>query len=129
MLSSEDSLRDCEMFFPQSIGRTSAVRFAVRPPDMSVTIGALTIAANYELPEHFFYLPNQFWRHKNRRTVIEALHILKRQGHDLVVAASGKPEDYRHSHHYQALRSLVNSAAWQIVFGLLEWCHVNMCLP
>ncbi len=109
MLSSEDSLRDCERFFPQSIGRTSAVRFAIRPPDMSDHDGARAIANGYNLPEHFFYLPNQFWRHKNHRTVIEALQILKRQGHDLVVAASGKPEDYRHSHHYQTLQSLVNS--------------------
>jgi glycosyltransferase involved in cell wall biosynthesis len=109
MLSSEDSLRDCEMFFPQSIGRTAAVRFAVRPPDISDYDGARAIANGYDLPEQFFYLPNQFWKHKNHRTVIEALHILKRQGYDLVVAASGKPEDYRHSHHYEALQSLVDS--------------------
>jgi glycosyltransferase involved in cell wall biosynthesis len=109
MLSSEDSRRDCEMFFPQSIGRTSAVRFAVRPPDVSDYDGARAIANGYNLPEHFFYLPNQFWRHKNHRTVIEAIHILKSQGFNLVVAASGKPEDYRHSHHYQTLHSLVDS--------------------
>jgi glycosyltransferase involved in cell wall biosynthesis len=109
MLSSDDSLRDCEMFFPQSIGRTSTVRFAVRPPHVSNYDGARAIAHGYNLPEHFFYLPNQFWKHKNHRTVIEALHILKRQGHDLVVAASGKPEDYRHSHHYEKLQSLVDT--------------------
>jgi glycosyltransferase involved in cell wall biosynthesis len=109
MLSSEDSLRDCEMFFPRSIGKTSAVPFAVLPPDVSDYDGALAIAASYKLPKHFFYLPNQFWKHKNHRTVIEALHILKQQKYDLVVAASGKPEDYRHSHHYEALRSLVHS--------------------
>lgn len=109
MLSSQDSLRDCERFFPQSIGRTSAVRFAVRPPDVWNYDGARAIANGYHLPEHFFYLPNQFWKHKNHRTVIEALHLLKRQGYDTVVAASGKPEDYRHSHHYETLQSLVDS--------------------
>jgi glycosyltransferase involved in cell wall biosynthesis len=119
MLSSEDSLRDCEMFFPQSIGRTSAVRFAVLSPDVSDYGGALAIAASYKLPEHFFYLPNQFWKHKNHRTVIEALHILKQQGCELVVAASGKPEDYRHSHHYEALRSLVHSRGLADNFRLL----------
>jgi glycosyltransferase involved in cell wall biosynthesis len=109
MLSSEDSLRDCERFFPKSIGRTSAVRFAVRPPDVSDYDGARAIANGYNLPESFFYLPNQFWKHKNHRTVIDALHLLKGKGYDVVVAASGKPEDYRHSHYYETLQSLVDS--------------------
>ena len=109
MLSSEDSRRDCENFFPQSIGRTSVVRFAVLPPDVSDYDGARAIADEYKLPEHFFYLPNQFWKHKNHCIVIEALHLLKHQGHKIVVAATGKPDDYRHRDHYEMLRSLVAS--------------------
>jgi glycosyltransferase involved in cell wall biosynthesis len=109
MVSSETSLRDCEMFFPQSIGRTSAVRFAVLPPDVPDYNGVREVAASYKLPEHFFYLPNQFWKHKNHLTVIEALHILKQQGYDFVVAASGKPNDPRHPDHYAKLQSLVES--------------------
>jgi glycosyltransferase involved in cell wall biosynthesis len=119
MLSSEDSRRDCERFFPQSIGRTSVVHFAVLPPDASDFEGIRRIVANYKLPEHFFYLPNQFWKHKNHQTVIEALHILKQQGFDLVVAASGKPEDYRHPEHYKALQSLVVSLGLKHNFRFL----------
>ena len=74
-----------------------------------MTIAPVRLPQGYNLPEHFFYLPNQFWRHKNHRIVIEALHISKQKGYDLVVAASGKPEDHRHSHHYETLQSLVHS--------------------
>lgn len=119
MLSSEDSQRDCERFFPQSIGRTSVVRFAVLPPDAPDFEGTRRILSNYKLPEHFFYLPNQFWKHKNHRIVIEALHILKQQGFDLVVAASGKPEDYRHPEHYKTLQSLVVSLGLKHNFRFL----------
>ncbi len=80
MLSSEDCRRDCESFFPQSIGRISVVRFAVRPPDTGDYGSARAIADSYKLPAQFFYLPNQFWNHKNHRVVIEALHVLKQQG-------------------------------------------------
>ncbi len=119
MLSSEDSRRDCENFFPQSIGRTSVVRFAVLPPDVSNCDGARAIADEYKLPKHFFYLPNQFWKHKNHRVVIEALHLLKQQGHELVVAATGKTSDYRHRDHYEMLRSLVVSYGLEDNFRFL----------
>ena len=119
MLSSEDTRRDCESIFPLTIGRTSVVHFAVPPPDALDYIYARTIAASYELPEHFFYLPNQFWKHKNHRVVIEAVHLLKQQGQDMVVAASGKPQDLRHPDHYASLTSLVDSRGLKNNFRFL----------
>jgi glycosyltransferase involved in cell wall biosynthesis len=86
---------------------------------MSSYNGLRTIADGYKLPEQFFYLPNQFWKHKNHRVVIEALHLLKQQGQEIVVAATGKQDDYRHRDHYEMLRSLVESYGLQDNFRLL----------
>ena len=85
---------------------------------------------SYQLPRDFFYLPNQFWKHKNqRRRDRSSQHISKQKGYDLVVAASGKAEDHRHSRHYETLQSLVFiHLAWQITFVSLEWCRGNMFL-
>jgi glycosyltransferase involved in cell wall biosynthesis len=112
MLSSEDSRSDCEGFFPQSVGRTSVVRSAMLPPALSDLDGDRAIALSYQLPERYFYLPNQFWKHKNHRTVIEALRILQRKGYNTVVAASGRAEDYRHPEHFAGLE------AWVSAYGL-----------
>jgi glycosyltransferase involved in cell wall biosynthesis len=108
MLSSEDSRSDCEAFFPRSRGRTSVVRSAMLPPNLSEDDGDPAIASLYQLPDRYFYLPNQFWKHKNHRTVIEALRILRQKGHNTVVAASGRAEDYRHPGHFAALQTLVH---------------------
>lgn len=108
MLSSEDSRSDCETFFPRSMGRTSVVRSAMLPPNISEDDGDPPIASLYQLPERYFYLPNQFWKHKNHRTVIEALRILRQEGYNTVVAASGRAEDYRHPEHFAALQTLVH---------------------
>jgi glycosyltransferase involved in cell wall biosynthesis len=108
MLSSEDSRSDCETFFPRSMGRTSVVRSAMLPPNLSEDDGDPPIASLYQLPERYFYLPNQFWKHKNHRTVIDALRILRQKGYNTVVAASGRPEDYRHPDHFAALQTLVH---------------------
>jgi glycosyltransferase involved in cell wall biosynthesis len=109
MLSSEDSRSDCEAFFPQSVGRTAVVRSAMLPPDLSDVDGDRAIALGYQLPECYFYLPNQFWKHKNHRTVIEALRILRQKGSNPVVAASGREEDYRHPEHFAGLQALVSA--------------------
>jgi glycosyltransferase involved in cell wall biosynthesis len=109
MLSSEDSRSDCEAFFPQSVGRTSVVRSAMLPPDSSDVDSDRAIALGYQLPECYFYLPNQFWKHKNHGTVIEALRILRQKGSNPVVAASGREEDYRHPDHFAGLQALVSA--------------------
>jgi glycosyltransferase involved in cell wall biosynthesis len=127
MLSSEDSRSDCEAFFPRSVGRTSVVRFATLPPKLSEGDGDCAIASSYQLPERYFYLPNQFWKHKNHRTVIEALRILRQKGQDPVVAASGRAEDYRHPEHFAALQSLVAACGLTHNFrflGILPRPHV-----
>ena len=127
MLSSEDSRSDCESFFPQSVGRTSVVRSAMLTPELSDLDGNRAIALSYQLPQEFFYLPNQFWKHKNHRTVIEALRILRQKGHNTVVAASGRAEDYRHPEHFAGLQTLVSAYGLTHNFrflGILPRPHV-----
>ncbi|MER8991561.1 glycosyltransferase family 1 protein [Mesorhizobium sp. M0678] len=80
MLSSEDALADCETFYPASRGKTAVVRFAI---DLDPgTVMARTEAARraHDLPERFFFLPNQFWIHKNHKVVVEALQHIARLG-------------------------------------------------
>ena len=107
MLSSEDARADCEKFYPSSIGRTVVVRFGVHIDPADLNVDPTQVAREYELPERFFYLPNQFWKHKNHRLVVDALSMLKRKGHDIVVAVSGNPNDPRHPEFFQTLKQLV----------------------
>ncbi len=51
--------------------------------------------------------------------MIEAVHRLKQQGQNVVVAASGKPQDLRHPDHYASLTSLVDSLGLQYNFRFL----------
>jgi len=120
MLSSEDARRDCEQFYPAAVGRTSVVRFAVYLDPEVLRTNPQETATSYGLPGHFFYLPNQFWRHKNHSVVIEALHLLKRRGYDLVVATSGKVGDSRHPQYYDSLRSRVENLGLVGQFRFLE---------
>ncbi|MER9228550.1 glycosyltransferase [Mesorhizobium sp. M0664] len=80
MLSSEDALADCETFYPASRGKTAVVRFAIHLDPAAVMARAEAARRAHDLPERFFFLPNQFWIHKNHSVVVEALKHIDRLG-------------------------------------------------
>ncbi len=118
MLSSEDARQDAERFYPASRGRTVVVRFAVLPPQVDLHDPS-QVLATYGLPSRFLYLPNQFWKHKNHAVVIDALALLKARGTEVIVAASGNPNDTRHLDHYRRLVERVQALGLASEFRLL----------
>ena len=119
MLSSDDAKQDCERFYPSTRGRTHVVRFAVPAADAIDVVAARDIANGYGLPESFFFLPNQFWKHKNHECVIAALQLLKGNGREIVVAASGMQADPRDPEHFPRLQRLIESCDLAQNFRLL----------
>jgi glycosyltransferase involved in cell wall biosynthesis len=100
LLSSESALRDFRRFYPGSTSNISVVRFATWPAASSLSADPPAVIAQYDLPSRYFYLPNQFWRHKNHQVAINALALLKRRGLDVVVAASGSKDDPREPNYF-----------------------------
>lgn len=103
MVSSEDTRQACLSLYRLPPDRVHAVRFAVRPPEPLDDDAARRVADRYGLPERYFFMPNQFWVHKNHRLVVEALALLKSRGANVTVVASGKQVDGRNPAHVPAL--------------------------
>lgn len=79
VLSSQDALRDCERLYPLSHGKTAVVRFTVDlDPERHIRRRA-EVVQRYGLPHAYFFLPNQFWTHKNHLLVVEALNLLAKR--------------------------------------------------
>jgi glycosyltransferase involved in cell wall biosynthesis len=104
MLSSEDSRRACEHFYPTTVGRTRVVRFAVPAGQPIGKAEARAIADGYGLPEHFFFMPNQFWQHKNHLLVLDALALMRERGKSVVIAVSGKQADPRNPAYFSQVQ-------------------------
>lgn len=62
--------------------------------------------ARYALPRAYFYVPNQFWVHKNHRIVIEAARRLGKAGLEVDLVFTGGTQDYRDGGHYDGLKAL-----------------------
>ena len=119
MLSSQDSMRICLSRYHVDRDRLALARFSVMTDSVPDAAAARAVATHYGLPEHFFYLPNQFWRHKNHLLVLEALALLRQWGLPIVVAASGRTLDPRHPDHFPALEGRIRELQISDQFRLL----------
>ncbi|MGF6311251.1 glycosyltransferase involved in cell wall biosynthesis [Bradyrhizobium sp. i1.8.4] len=131
MLSSESAFRDFRAYYPHASNRVSVVRFATQPPAAFLDIDPSEVIAAYNLPTNYFYLPNQFYRHKNHQLVVEALAILKRRGVEVVVCASGSTEDRREPGYYDLINSEIGKRGLDTHFrhlGVIPLPHVYALL-
>ncbi|WP_426441662.1 glycosyltransferase family 4 protein [Bradyrhizobium genosp. P] len=131
MLSSVSGLKDLRRFYPNPKNDVSVIRFATEPPSAMLGANPADVLANYKLPSRYFYLPNQFWRHKNHYVVIDALAILKQRGFDPVVAASGSTEDPREPGYFESAMEQVKARGLDTNFrhlGLIPLAHVYALL-
>jgi glycosyltransferase involved in cell wall biosynthesis len=127
MVSSQDAKHDCETFYIKSVGRVDAVPFAIRM-GTGVGLDALqVIRLHHKLPEKFYFLPNQFWKHKNHLNIVKSLKILKDAGSEVTIVASGNPVDGRNPTHPQQVLDLVTRYGLKerfIFLGLIPFQHI-----
>ncbi|QPF82974.1 glycosyltransferase family 4 protein [Bradyrhizobium genosp. L] len=131
MLSSESALRDFRAYYPRVKNNVRVVRFATQPQLGLLNTDPAEVIAAYGLPQNYFYLPNQFYRHKNHQLVVDALAILKERGADVVVCASGSTEDRREPGYYDQVNAEVHSRGLERHFrhvGIIPFSHVYALL-
>lgn len=106
VVSSDSVLKDLKAFYPNYNTQVQVVHFAVTHPSYDY-LDIHKLRADYDLPENYFFAPNQFWAHKNQITIIKAVAELKQQGIDVVVAFSGKENDNRNPDYFPGLKKFV----------------------
>jgi glycosyltransferase involved in cell wall biosynthesis len=125
MFSSEDARTTFERFYPLSVGKNHVARFAI--PTQECQEDIVNIMDTYKIPHHFFFLPNQFWKHKNHECVIRALAIAKEQGHEIVVVSTGQKSDIRDALYFPKIESLVKELGLVdnfIMLGVIPYQHI-----
>jgi glycosyltransferase involved in cell wall biosynthesis len=127
LLSSETAFRDFQKFYPSSSGNVSVVRFATQPALDLLATKPSNVIMKYGLPQKYFYLPNQFWRHKNHQVVLDALVILKKRRFEVVVAATGSTQDPREPDYFKRFTRQVEALGLETNFrylGMIPADHV-----
>lgn len=110
IVSSQVAYDDLQRFYQVPEGKLAILRFYKQPVFNPVTQTRKSSLDKYQLPENFFYLPNQFWAHKNHTIVINALKLLANEGLEATVVCSGNTHDYRNPNFFFELIQRVEHA-------------------
>lgn len=102
-LSSADSYNDFTSFFPDVSEKAHIYRFAAVLSETMLKENVEICRSKYQLPDHFIYLPNQFWKHKNHELAFKAWKILTDRGFRIPLVLTGNPKDYRFPELYNNL--------------------------
>lgn len=103
MLSSQSARRDLAAFSPNPAARIHVVPFAVQPVLPVTDEGVSAARAAHGLTAPYFFLPNQFWQHKNHGAALEAVALAARQYPDILLVLSGQAADQRATDYAQTL--------------------------
>jgi glycosyltransferase involved in cell wall biosynthesis len=110
IVSSNDALKDCIKFEPSGKDKVRLLHFVsqvktdVYVDDQGITKSVFT---KYNISGRYFYLPNQFWRHKNHTVVIKAVAVLKNEGTDVKVLCSGNIKALENREYIESLQQLM----------------------
>ena len=130
VVSSQDAYNDFSKFAPEYQAKAQILRFVSKPNEKYAKLNAndkIILTKKYNLPDSFFYLPNQFWKHKNHQTVFEAVKYLKDGGINIFMVCSGQMSDYRHASFVEKLKQYIqhyNLSRQIILLGLIDYADV-----
>jgi len=129
ILSSNDAFADFKAFSPEFYNKGRILRFVAQPEQKLINNDQNLenkILEKYGLIRtEFFYLPNQFWQHKNHKVAFEALALLKQKNKNLTLVCSGKMSDYRNQNHIQSLKEFIKANDLDIrLLGMIEYDDV-----
>ncbi|WP_315875368.1 glycosyltransferase [Leptolyngbya sp. 7M] len=107
VLSSNMAKQDFDRLYPDAASRSVVMHFATALVPEWFQLNPLLTQAKYGLPDRFFLVSNQFWKHKDHNVIIKALDLLKQQRITPLVVCTGKTFDPRHPEYCdQLLRSI-----------------------
>jgi glycosyltransferase involved in cell wall biosynthesis len=103
LVSSNDVLKDFHAFAPGAPVEPHVVPFVAQLPEGIYDSDPASVCGKYHIPERFFYLPNQFWKHKNHLIVLDALKILADRSVEICVVSTGSTGDWRNSSYFSSV--------------------------
>ncbi len=110
ILSSYDAYNDYKSVAPEYLHKAAVLQFVSQPDKTYFDIQENEkndILRKYQLPEDFYYLPNQFWKHKNHMLVFESIKMLRDEKTEICLACSGHLHDHRHEKYIDELKEFI----------------------
>ena len=110
VVSSNDALNDLKNFAPGYYTKTNVLHFVSQPINKYDELDKRMLEKKYNINDNFFYMPNQFWKHKNHLTVFKAIECLKKEGLEVKLVCTGYLLDYRNKAYIDEIYSFIKKS-------------------
>lgn len=110
VFSSFDALKDMKKFAPNYEDKARVLQFVSQPNSRYFELDEhdkSLLLQKYKIKDDFFYIPNQFWKHKNHMMIFEAINELKKDGVEINIVCTGYLGDYRNKTYIDDIRKVV----------------------
>ena len=131
VVSSHDAKKDLLTFKDATEDKIKVLQFVSQPnhkKEVSTVELRKSIEEKYGFEGSFFYLPNQFWKHKNHLVALKAIGVMKKKGLNPLLITTGLMHDFRNKNeHIDNLLNYVKEHQLEdnIKFlGLIPYQHV-----
>ena len=127
VLSSYDALNDFKNFAPKYETKVDVLQFVSQADQQYFILKKQDeeiLRKKYELARDFFYIPNQFWRHKNHMLVFKVVKTLVDEGNNICIVCTGYLKDYRNKDYIEEIHHFIKTNKLEkniILLGLIDY--------
>ena len=107
LLSRYDAQQDLKKVSKNAYTKSVVSQFYFQSPKKNEIVGLKKLKKKFNLKDKFFYMPNQYWSHKNHITVLKSLKYLKDKNKNFLVVSTGHSHDHRNNAYFNEIFDFV----------------------
>lgn len=110
IVSSNDVKNDLEIVSKLASKKAVVSPFVFLSPEKNEILKYSFLKTKFKLPSKYFYLPNQYWMHKNHKVVLNSLLYLKNKDKlkNIFIVSSGSKEEHRNTKYFYELKKFID---------------------
>jgi hypothetical protein len=110
LLISNDARKDLKKISHAAYNNSVISKFVFQIPAKKEIIGLSVLKKKYKFNTLFFYIPNQYWVHKNHFVILKAIKYIKKKNNlkKILILSSGLSTDYRNPDHFLKIKNFIS---------------------
>lgn len=110
IVSSNDVKNDLKIVSKLASRKAMVSPFVFLSPKKKELVKSSILRTKFKLPLKYFYLPNQYWMHKNHKVVLNALLHLKSKNKlkNILIVSTGSKEEHRNTKYFHEIEKFIN---------------------
>ena len=110
LLISNDAKKDLKKISNAAYNNSVISKFIFQIPAKKEIINLSIIKKRYKFNIPFFYVPNQYWVHKNHFIILKAIKYIKEKSNlkKILILSSGLSTDYRNPNHFLKIKNFIS---------------------